>query len=554
MAVSVRIYVRNAENVGLPNRTVKVRARGATASDVVLKNGGSAVVEEAIKHSDSNGLTTFTLDRNSDLLPTTSYYKAIIPTETRSRSVLFRVPTIGAGPFDLEDIAVEEPGAVPSTALELHAADPDAHGVISVNEADAIRFVSANGDDDLGGRSLGEPKATIQAALDALPDGAGGEVLVLSPLTVMTETTIEQSGVTVRGAGQQTLTWGGSVGVDMLSVGYSLERITISDLRLLASGKAINIPGSASNAAPYGCMYMTLRNIEAFSATDDAIYIRNSYWNLLDSVIASSTGGHSMHFDGFDFDAACNMTTMIRCRFAGEGSGSDSLRIKWGTGYTLIAPDFSGNNTAGAFIRLQGVRNFRVMNSWWETTAMTGADAYPVILERVGGTPCTDVEFDGNTESATSNIPGDFCYLDGAGHIIEFSHWRFTHSKVGGGTAKLVRLNGASGITLTHWPFGDTPFVSYVNDQGLYGTTGFTAIGGATQAVGAGTIANPNFSGTLDMRGATRVVLKNYTTATRPTASAVDGQQIYVSDAADANRIQFAWDSAWHNSAGTVVA
>lgn len=81
--------------------------------------------------------------------------------------------------------------------------------------ADAVRYVSTEGDDANDGRSVGSPKATIQAAIDALPAG-GGTVQIGAGVFVVAEQTpanltnyqraglIVGSNVTLRGQGRAT--------------------------------------------------------------------------------------------------------------------------------------------------------------------------------------------------------------------------------------------------------------------------------------------------------------------------------------------------------------
>lgn len=150
----VKIYVRNAEGTGVANQKVTIKAVGDSASAVVYRNGGSTIVQPAVDHTDSNGLVTFTLDRNTDLLPTTSYYKALIPDGRKDRAVTFRVPSSGAGPFDIEDLLVDAPGTVASAALDSHALTVRNHGDVSDTAPTSGQVLIWNGSEYVPGDTV----------------------------------------------------------------------------------------------------------------------------------------------------------------------------------------------------------------------------------------------------------------------------------------------------------------------------------------------------------------------------------------------------------------
>lgn len=117
----VKIYLEDAAGAPLTGVRVKVRAKG-NGDEPVYKNGGHVRVRDAYASIDATGLASFTLDRNTDLLPTTSYYEYTYPNSKGrdSEPRAFQVPSSGAGPFDIEDVLIDPPGEVESAALAAH--------------------------------------------------------------------------------------------------------------------------------------------------------------------------------------------------------------------------------------------------------------------------------------------------------------------------------------------------------------------------------------------------------------------------------------------------
>lgn len=126
---------------------------GATASEIVYKDGGAVRVQSITAHDDdSDGIIKVALDRNVDLLPTTSYYVAYVPDSRKERPILFRV-TATTGDVNIEDCLIDTPGEVGSSALSAHIDNSSIH-VPSGGTTGQVLTKDSNADGDVSWTTL----------------------------------------------------------------------------------------------------------------------------------------------------------------------------------------------------------------------------------------------------------------------------------------------------------------------------------------------------------------------------------------------------------------
>jgi hypothetical protein len=193
--------VLRANGTPVPKAHVKITARGS-GREAVFKNGGSILVGPVTLHDeDGNGSITATLDRNSDLLPSSSYYVFEMPTgDGRTKLTPFQVPASGAGPFSIEDLLIDPPGQVESSALASHRVSVKDHGDISDTSPTAGQVLIWNGAEyvpgdtistDLEAAGLVAVEAAARAAADTAEASARASAISSEASTRATADTAE---------------------------------------------------------------------------------------------------------------------------------------------------------------------------------------------------------------------------------------------------------------------------------------------------------------------------------------------------------------------------
>lgn len=328
--------------------------------------------------------------------------------------------------------------------------------------------------------------------------------------------------------------------VGSITIDPGLENIRIEEMWVQGG---IDIGG--------GCGFVSLEGLWVDNPNGDGIYATDSYWLNFEDVAINSAAEHGINLDG-TYPFACNVTRLSNVRFAGEGAGYDSLRIKGAYLVDANLCDFSGSAARLSDVHLLGVTSFKCSSASHEGVEMTDPNAYPIILEGANARACTGIEFDADGFPGTINPDGAYCLLDGTGtlhHSVTFRRHNFVHQKAGGGTPYVVKLTGSSAdmIRFEDWPYGTTPQATYIN-SGAFGY-GFEATGDTT-AGRFGKVNSPTFAGAVDMRGASRMIEMQGTTAQRPAAGTYIGQRYY-----DTTLSKPIWSdgSVWRDAAGTAV-
>jgi hypothetical protein len=441
------------------------------------------------------------------------------------------------------------------------------------------------------GDGVANDTAAIQAAIDAVFNAGGGEVLAPAGVYLVTGLTLKNK-VKICGDGQSATqlkrsATGGSVVTIANATSTTLvglERLSI----LNTGGSTANDHGIFWQASPQGLTWSEFSELEV-TASGDGIALRGTdisgaIWNTFKDVRVFACGNRGWHITGVS-----NQNTFINC--AGQNNASHGMEITLGTvsapqNITLINFSAEGNGTSALTavngLRARGVAGLLIDNLYGENNgpdsnlgAAFGDNSAHIWLQ-----DCSGVEIRSGTfnkanyaillTSTLATISGCNFYELGTFTNRKFSIGYQINSRIELGpnrfpSATVPMLNDASSdpLALT----GIAPqtastniFNSLVASRKFFVATGDPAT--LTADVGDFAVARTAASGAVDMwrqvsTGVWRPIAQSVrlsTTANRPTLRAQDIGVMYMDTTLAAAGKPIWWNgTAWVDATGATV-